>query len=97
MTEDLDTTRTPANFCLKCGYLIDAASSIRQPDAKPKAGDVSMCINCGALSRFRVDLTLEPLGQQGLEGLDAQAKRIISVGQAYIWARGPIHKRETKQ
>jgi hypothetical protein len=96
MTKDLDTTRTPPNFCLKCGYLIDAASSVG-PKAKPEVGDVSMCISCGSLSRFKADMTLEPLGQLGLAGLDDRMKRIISVGQAYIWARGPITKRETKQ
>ena len=43
--------------CRKCGYEIDAYTHAHG-NAKPRPGDVSFCLNCGALSVFTKDMTL---------------------------------------
>jgi hypothetical protein len=45
--------------CLACGYKHDAATEIiHDHGVKPRAGDISVCLNCGALAIFNADLTL---------------------------------------
>jgi len=39
-------------MCPLCGYLMDYASPPTGPDATPKAGDLSMCLSCGAVLVF---------------------------------------------
>lgn len=38
--------------CPTCGYAIDAATLLNYGDARPAAGDLSLCLNCGALLIF---------------------------------------------
>lgn len=38
--------------CPTCGYAIDAATLLNYGDARPAAGDLSLCLNCGALLVF---------------------------------------------
>lgn len=35
-------------LCVTCGYAMNAATSPTHPGAKPKDGDVAMCLNCTA-------------------------------------------------
>jgi hypothetical protein len=35
-------------MCLRCGYVCDAHTSFHNPNAVPKPGDLSICMNCGA-------------------------------------------------
>ena len=64
----LDATFTPQNHCPKCGYRTDAASVARGQHHRPNAGDISVCMNCGAITIFNDDLTLrEPTGKELLE------------------------------
>jgi uncharacterized Fe-S cluster-containing MiaB family protein len=35
-------------LCSTCGYMMDAASSLRDEAAVPKEGDLSLCLNCTA-------------------------------------------------
>lgn len=57
---DNSTVLTPESKCLDCGYKFDAATSA-YGDRKPKAGDITMCINCGHLMAFREDFGVRPL------------------------------------
>jgi len=42
------TGREAAWMCVSCGYVCDAYTSFSDPKARPKTGDVSLCMNCGA-------------------------------------------------
>jgi hypothetical protein len=51
-------TRTPANSCPHCGYVVDSTSSARGDDATPREGSITICFRCEGVSVFRADLTL---------------------------------------
>jgi len=38
--------------CLKCGYHIDGSMNIHDENLKPKNGDISICLKCGAVHQF---------------------------------------------
>ena len=53
---DIQTTHLPMSACPSCGKVLDAASSLQ--GRKPKAGDVSICLECANVGIFDADLTL---------------------------------------
>ncbi len=68
-------SRTPAVRC-ECGQRLDRAS---HPTARPVAGDVSICIRCGALRRFNEDLTLRRASMAELsESEQADARDVLA-------------------
>jgi hypothetical protein len=54
----MNTTETPGNVCLKCGYKFEAASGAYDNAITPEEGDISVCLNCGAALVFNKDLSL---------------------------------------
>ena len=51
----MQTFRIQAHVCPECGYKMDSASAVSRKDNEqrpPKDGDVSVCLNCGALNLF---------------------------------------------
>lgn len=49
----------PESKCVRCGYVIDMATSLADPEVHiPKAGDISLCLKCGLLSLFDENLKL---------------------------------------
>lgn len=51
-------TRIPPGNCPECGYFIDSTSeAYNYGGAKPKPGDISMCLSCGYASVFAEDLS----------------------------------------
>lgn len=46
-------TRFAPWMCSGCGYMMDAASHIGRTKAKPRPGDVSLCLNCGTVYELR--------------------------------------------
>jgi len=50
------TTATPESRCHGCGHTLDA---VRGPGGRPpRAGDISICIDCGAVHIFNADGTI---------------------------------------
>ena len=43
--------------CPRCGYKCDAATAVSDEPIEPKAGDLSVCLHCGAPLEFAEDLT----------------------------------------
>lgn len=52
--------RERAWLCFKCGYAMDSYDCTNKPGAAPGEGDVSLCMNCGALHSRRAD-TWQPM------------------------------------
>lgn len=50
-------TRIPVQQCWKCGYKFDSMTCATS-DHKPKEGNVSMCIACGALAIYTKEMQL---------------------------------------
>jgi hypothetical protein len=46
------TTRLAQDVCPYCGHLLDSATAMDDAPARPKPGDVTMCIKCGFLLVF---------------------------------------------
>lgn len=38
--------------CPICDYKLDGATSMEDPQIKPKPGDIGICFNCGALLQY---------------------------------------------
>lgn len=38
--------------CPKCGYHIDGSININDESLRPKNGDISICLECGAVNQF---------------------------------------------
>lgn len=38
--------------CPKCGYHIDGSTNIHDESLKHRDGDISICLNCGAVHQF---------------------------------------------
>ncbi len=47
--------------CLRCGYEFEAYDYPFRPEAKPKAGDLSACLNCGNVAVFTEAMELRAL------------------------------------
>jgi phage FluMu protein Com len=44
--------------CPSCNAELDSATCITDNDAKPEAGDISICPSCGEINQFDNDLNL---------------------------------------
>lgn len=92
MTDLTDHDMAPC-LCPACGYASDVASNLPGGGhAEPRPGDLSICLNCAALSAFRLDLSLRLLSQRELQDLPDEAKSVHAVSLAYVKERGPIDK-----
>jgi len=73
----------PRGSCPLCGYVFDAASDCYGKD-RPKPGDLSLCLSCGAVLVFD-DGMIPILPQAGdLEKLDSLTHRQILRAQRAI-------------
>lgn len=69
-------TDVPLTNCRICGSPNDRAASIAGI-AKPRAGDLAICINCGAVAVYDTDLTLRAPTDSEREGLPELGIRAI--------------------
>jgi predicted RNA-binding Zn-ribbon protein involved in translation (DUF1610 family) len=52
----MKSIKTPECSCPSCGKVFDMASNLFGR-AKPKLGDISVCISCGHIMAFNADMT----------------------------------------
>lgn len=83
-------TGLSTELCVECGYDFDAAASIDgDDDARPRPGDLSVCLNCGHPSVFAGDLKKRELTREELANLSAESRRIIAFARTHCMrARG---------
>jgi hypothetical protein len=90
MTRRAFTTNMPPSFC-KCGYKLDRATA-KEP---VKAGDISICFNCGNLAEWTSEGKLKELTAADIEDLrqnhTGTYDHVIRM-QAEIKKRGPIKR-----
>jgi hypothetical protein len=65
----------PQQKCPFCGYRMNRTSGIK--DAKPKSGDISLCLKCMEISLFSEDFVLRQL----------TAKELIAIQRSTAWDR----------
>lgn len=87
------TYSTPPTFCLPCGYFMDHASAVTGK-GEPTPGDITICINCGAVHTFTDSLRLAPTTLDAARDLLAPDKfNKLVLAQLFIKQRGPIQKK----
>lgn len=84
-----DETRIPKASCPNCGYVMDAATALKEA-ATPRPNDFTLCLNCGVLHRFNADMTLRPATSDDLAQLDPLTAMDIGHATALILKRGRI-------
>lgn len=86
--------RTPKSFCPACGYMVDTATMITSA-GRPKPGDVSLCMRCGAVNLFAADLTIREPTEDEMHDLRAAANwPQIREACAIIKGASPLARRQ---
>ena len=62
-------TRGRTWMCWRCGYTVNAATHLGKEAKPPKDGDLSMCLNCGALYTMHAG-AFKPATSMELASLD---------------------------
>ena len=71
--------------CPKCGYIFELAATLDGDEGEPKVGDISFCINCGAVNQFD-GVGVSPVD---VSKLDKNTKSEISrVRRAWLRTKG---------
>jgi hypothetical protein len=79
-------TRTPPMACLDCGKVLVTAACI-DGDARPRPGDITICLNCGHLMAFGEGLRVRSLTDA--EIVDVAGDRTVVVA---LQARAAIDR-----
>lgn len=74
------TVRTPLTRCENCGHSLNAATDTEALPSVPAEGDISICIECMAVSVFRADLSLRQITDR--EWLDLTLEERTAVQRA---------------
>jgi len=74
----------PTCTCTTCGKDLDAATD-PTGDARPKVGDVSICVYCATLNVYDNDLRFRKPSEAELKEIqkDANIQRLISIIKAH--------------
>lgn len=79
----MKTINTPESFCPSCGKRFDQASSAFG-ESTPKPDDITICIRCGQVMLFNLDMTVRLPDEDELADLDAATLEEISEAQVAI-------------
>ena len=79
----MKTTDLRSQSCVRCGYRMDAASSMFD-DATPSPGDFTVCINCGKVMRFGPQLELQDVPTEDMLAIPAEVAHQIRQIQAGV-------------
>jgi hypothetical protein len=77
--------------CPECGYTMNRASS--DQGEKPEVGDISICLNCGAINQFTEHMFLEPWNRD-TEGLTPETVGGMLLVSLEIKERGLFHPKK---
>lgn len=87
-----DGSLLPPDECVTCGYAGDCATAVHG-EARPKPGDITMCINCGEIYRFGPEMhmvLLDPADLFKIALQKTEAAQTIFLAQKIIRERGRI-------
>ena len=84
--------RIPKTICPACLYAQDSVSEVtkRKLSVQPKPGDITICLNCGALLEFGKGLKLSSLPLATILNLPQDVAKKLCGAVAIIKARGPL-------
>ena len=87
----MKTFRVPMSLCLHCGYSSDTTTDITD-HAAPKAGDLTICLNCGGLLRFEPDLMRSVASDEALAEVEPGAAAVVRRAWEFTRKRGRYDK-----
>lgn len=67
-------------MCFTCGYAMDAYNCTTEPSTAPAEGDISLCLNCGAL-HTRHGERWQPMTTAEREQLTPEERRNVAMAQ----------------
>jgi hypothetical protein len=91
-----DTTRERPWMCVRCGYLMSAATPFdRGHHEPPDEGDLSICLNC-ALPYVREDGRWRAMTGKDWDGLVPEERRelLMAIHEQRTVIQGDLRKRE---
>jgi len=89
----IDETFIPPHRCPRCNYRMDCTTDA-YGEAKPKEGDVSICLMCGGLMVFNADLTVrKPTKEENLRFQSDPSIMRAQIMAAHITGAKPRQKK----
>lgn len=87
------TSALPIGECPNCGTALDEVTSMTGSERKrPREGDLSICMNCGALLVFRSDLSMARARSSDLGDVTAEDLAQLIAYRDLIRRRGPLRR-----
>lgn len=84
------SSRTPEDQCVQCHKVLDAATDVSSDrEAKPAAGDYTVCFYCAALYTFDKTLRLVPAALADID--DDELRAGIEEVQRAVGLRRIVH------
>ena len=80
----IESVPTKKTACPCCGYVIDCAACPERPGAKPRPGDLSLCLGCAEVLAFNQDMTLREATIEDLMQLSPQQQAELGRAQKFI-------------
>lgn len=74
----------PESKCPACGHVVDRATLPGDESVSPRAGDFSVCIECGGVLVFRSDLTVDVANIAELLYAGPETRKMLGRVQAAI-------------
>lgn len=75
----------PVCKCPVCSHVLDSATGVPgQGDARPKPGDLSVCLKCGEVLEFAADMSITVASVASLMALDATGAAMLEKAQRLI-------------
>lgn len=81
----------PTTLCPYCGHCLSGTTMISKKHTKPKAGDLSLCIECAGVCTFNAELGLEAFSMETLP-VDHQIELMST--RIFILSKGRELRRE---
>jgi hypothetical protein len=78
------------SVCCTCGHKLNDCTAVNGPNAKPRYGDISVCLNCGEIFVFEHDLSVRPAELNDLMKLGKVERRVVDQVQRIIRKRGRL-------
>jgi hypothetical protein len=86
--------RVEGHLCPACRAILDAVGSLTGGSAPPKAGDYTICGECGAILRYSADLKLAELSLTELAEMDEKDPMLF---QLLLQVRENVQRRVSKK
>jgi hypothetical protein len=80
----------PTSCCPSCRYEMTEATGVSPGARSPHAGDLSVCLNCGAILQFNDILVLKPISDDDFSALPPRLRLLLEGASRLIKERGTI-------